>query len=276
MSRTILVGAHLEHADGDPIGLAVELARALDARLVLGAVHVPSGSGAESVEHERLAAEVAELRTAVPGDIPVATETIDSTSVVRGLHELALATEAELLVLGAHHRGTFARALRGDTAADVAFTAPCGVVIAQPSRSAGLPHRIGVAWDQTPPAEQALEWAIAFAQRTNGELQILRVLDPRHREGTRPGVHDKIRLSAAQEEVALRVNAEAKVLWGDPVPELIKVSHEVDLLVMGSRVHGPVRRMLFGSTSTRVLHEAHCPVVILPEGVRATAAAPPA
>src|SRR5690349_7185135 len=60
MSRTILVGAHLEHADGDPIGLAVELARALDARLVLGAVHVPSGSGAESVEHERLAAEVAE------------------------------------------------------------------------------------------------------------------------------------------------------------------------------------------------------------------------
>lgn len=269
MTRTILVGAHLEHADGDPIGLATELARALGAKLVLGAVHVPSGAGGEAQGHDRLVAEVAELRAAVPGDVPVRTETMDSTSVVRGLHELALATAAELLVLGAHHRGILGRALRGDTAADVAFTAPCGVVVAQPGRGSGPPRRIGVAWDQTPAADEALEWGIRFVEQTGGELQILRVLEPRHREGTQPGVHDKIRLGAAQEEAALRVKADAQVLWGDPVPELLKVSHDLDLLVMGSRVHGPVRRMLFGSTSTRLIHEAHCPVVVLPEGVHA-------
>jgi nucleotide-binding universal stress UspA family protein len=268
MTRTILVGAHLEHADGDPVGLAVELARPLGAKLVLGVVHVPSGAEGDSRARERLVAEAAELRAAVPAEVPARTETIDSTSVVRGLHELALATSAELLVLGAHHRGLLERAIRGDTAADVAFTAPCGVVVAQPADSSAPPRRIGVAWDQTPPADKALEWAIRFVELTNGELHILRVLDPRHREGTHPGVHDKVRLAAAEEEAALRVRTNAQVLWGDPVPELVKSSHALDMLVMGSRVHGPLRRMLFGSTSTRVLHEAHCPVVILPEGVQ--------
>jgi nucleotide-binding universal stress UspA family protein len=268
MSRTILVGAHLEHADGDPLGLAVQLAHALEARLLLGAVHVPSGGGDEAHEHERFAAEADELRAAVPGDIEVATETVDATSVVAGLHDLAERSRAELLVLGAHHRGGLVRALRGDTAADVAFTAPCGVVVARPStRPAGRLERIGAAWDQTPPADRALEWAISFIERSGGggQLQILRVLDPRHREGTHPGAHDQVRLTAAEEEAALRVETHAQVLWGDPVPELVKASHELDLLVMGSRVHGAVRRMLFGSTSSRVLHEAHCPVLVLPE-----------
>ena len=269
MTRTILVGAHLEHADGDPIGLAAELARPLGAKLVLGVVHVPSGAEGDSQARERLVAEAAELRAAVPAEVPARTETIDSTSVVRGLHELALAVDAELLVLGAHHRGLLERAIRGDTAADVAVTAPCGVVVAQPADSSASPRKIGVAWDQTPPADKALEWAIRFIELADGELHILRVLDPRHREGTHPGVHDKVRLAAAEEEAALRVRTHAQVLWGDPVPELVKGSRALDMLVMGSRVHGPLRRMLFGSTSTRVLNEAHCPVVILPEGVPA-------
>src|SRR4051794_30087775 len=128
MSKTILVGAHLEHADGDPVAFAVELARLFGAQLVLGAVHVPSGGGTEAAEHERFAAEVAELRAAIPGDVEARTETVDATSAVHGLHDLAVRSQAELLVLGARHRSGLARALRGDTAAEVAFSAPCGVV----------------------------------------------------------------------------------------------------------------------------------------------------
>ena len=41
---------------------------------------------------------------------------------------------------------------------------------------------------------------------------------------------------------------------------------EVDLLVLGSRGYGPVRRTLLGSTSDRVVHVAPSSVVVLPRG----------
>jgi nucleotide-binding universal stress UspA family protein len=258
MTRTILVGAHLSKIDGDAVSLAVELARPFGARLVLGGVNVPAGDDV-----------LADLLATVPHDVPARTETIDSTSVVRGLHDLAVACGADLLVLGARHRGGLLRALRGDRAADIAFTAPCGVVVAHPAPTSGMPQRVGVAWDQSPEANEALEWAVQLVERTGGELAILRVLDPRHREGTHPGEHDQVRLSAAEEATRLRVPAHARVLWGDPAPELTAASHELDLLVMGSRVHGPVRRAVFGSVSTHLLDEAHCPVVVMPSEIHA-------
>ena len=266
MSGTILVGAHVEDDEGDTIGLAVELARAFGARLLLGGVHVPSGEPGDAEARNELTAEVVGLRDAVPDDIGSTTQVVDAISVVRGLHDLAEEHDADLLVIGAHHRTGLLRALRADLAAELAFTAPCGVVVALPGEGSGGLRRLGVAWDQTPPANAALEWAIGLTERTAGELQIMRVLDPSHPEGTHPGRHEQVRLAAAAEEAALRAPARAQVLWGDPAPELIKASRGLDLLVMGSRAHGHVRRALFGSVSTRVLHEARCPVAVLPAG----------
>jgi hypothetical protein len=58
---------------------------------------------------------------------------------------------------------------------------------------------------------------------------------------------------------------------GDTVPglaheELAQLSHHVDLLVVGSRSYGPLRRLLLGSTSAKLVHEAACPVLVLPRG----------
>src|SRR4051812_6727427 len=80
MTRTILVGAHLSKIDGDAVNLAVELARPFGAGLVLGGVNVPAGDDV-----------LADLLAMVPADVPARTETVDSTSVVRGLHDLAVA-----------------------------------------------------------------------------------------------------------------------------------------------------------------------------------------
>ena len=45
-----------------------------------------------------------------------------------------------------------------------------------------------------------------------------------------------------------------------------------DLLVLGSHGHGVIRRFLLGSVAERVLREAGCPVMIVPDRVlRATA-----
>lgn len=64
-------------------------------------------------------------------------------------------------------------------------------------------------------------------------------------------------------------------LRGIPVVELIKAAAEgVDLLVLGSRSGGPVKRALHGSVSGAVMLEASCPVLISPSLAGAPHAVP--
>jgi nucleotide-binding universal stress UspA family protein len=52
---------------------------------------------------------------------------------------------------------------------------------------------------------------------------------------------------------------------GHPVDMIVSVSarEKVDLIVMGSRGLGGLESFLLGSVSDRVLHHAHCPVLIV-------------
>jgi nucleotide-binding universal stress UspA family protein len=56
---------------------------------------------------------------------------------------------------------------------------------------------------------------------------------------------------------------------GDPADVLVDLSQRIDLLVCGSRGYGPLRGVLLGSVTRRVIAEAHCPVIVLPRGVKA-------
>jgi nucleotide-binding universal stress UspA family protein len=64
----------------------------------------------------------------------------------------------------------------------------------------------------------------------------------------------------------------AEVLVGSPTHELARRSGGLDLLVVGSRSYGPARRLLLGSTSTRLVRESACPLLILPRGVHTSTA----
>jgi nucleotide-binding universal stress UspA family protein len=66
------------------------------------------------------------------------------------------------------------------------------------------------------------------------------------------------------------VRAAASVSRGEPVETLVARTREgLDLLVMGSRGHGPLRRVLFGSVSSELIDRAECPVLVLPRQVSA-------
>jgi nucleotide-binding universal stress UspA family protein len=56
-------------------------------------------------------------------------------------------------------------------------------------------------------------------------------------------------------------------LEGEPSERLIAASEKVDLLVIGSRGYGPLRAVLAGGVSGRVIRGAHCPVIVVPRGV---------
>lgn len=57
---------------------------------------------------------------------------------------------------------------------------------------------------------------------------------------------------------------------GEAAPALAgEVRQGVDLLCLGSRAYGPVRRVLLGSVSSELMSSAPCPVLVVPRGVDA-------
>lgn len=55
------------------------------------------------------------------------------------------------------------------------------------------------------------------------------------------------------------------VLRAAPVPSLVDLSKSAQLMVVGSRGHGALRRVLLGSVSSGLVHHAHCPVAVIRE-----------
>lgn len=50
---------------------------------------------------------------------------------------------------------------------------------------------------------------------------------------------------------------------------LRRIQVRADLLICGSRGYGPLRPVMLGSVTRRVVAKAHCPVVVVPRGSKA-------
>jgi nucleotide-binding universal stress UspA family protein len=75
----------------------------------------------------------------------------------------------------------------------------------------------------------------------------------------------------ALEQVPGHMPASLHVLVGDPAGVIAERAgaEGFDLLVSGSRGYGPVRRVLLGGMSDRLMRMAPCPVLIVPRGAGA-------
>ncbi|KAI5655004.1 hypothetical protein M9H77_32191 [Catharanthus roseus] len=64
-----------------------------------------------------------------------------------------------------------------------------------------------------------------------------------------------------------KVKVQTKVVIGDPKEKICEAVDELhaDLLVMGSRAFGPIKRMFLGSVSNYCSNHAQCPVMIVKE-----------
>jgi nucleotide-binding universal stress UspA family protein len=129
---------------------------------------------------------------------------------------------------------------------------------------------IAAAFDGTPAAWRAALHAADLARWAGARLELLRVLDRPGCDGNGPradgarrarlGIIDELVRAVAS--VGAAVEAEAVVLYGDPVHELVRASSRFDLMVVGAGSGGTPRARR-GSVSAAVAASAACEVVLV-------------
>lgn len=216
------------------------LAKAMDATLELAHAYpydlLPlEGTVTEVQVSEEMHAEAERITGAVRDELaPGATvRVLPDTSPARALHDICEEDGARLLVLGS----------AGPIATAALHHAPCPVLIARKA----LPWRtVGVGFDGSAESLHAREVADAIARATGASLIPLTVV--------RDGDSDA------------RSGDDVEALTGKPAQALAERAANLDLLVVGSRGWGPVRRLLLGSTSERVVRDAPSSVLVVPRG----------
>lgn len=126
----------------------------------------------------------------------------------------------------------------------------------------------------------AVQWAARWAAMRNTGLTIVHAAPPEapgssligRMAPTPPGV------VRAHEEQAQRLIDDAaktandtagglqihtKAIVGAPVPALLELSNDAQILVVGRRGMSSLAGVLLGSVSTAIIHHAHCPVAVI-------------
>jgi nucleotide-binding universal stress UspA family protein len=185
-----------------------------------------------------------------------------AASVGSGLQQLGLDCEADLLVVGSSSTGPVRRVLVGDDARGTVAGAACPVAVAPHGYAEQTDEieTVGVAYNGGAEAEAALAISREFAASRGARLLALTVVSPI--AGAMMDVPTLER--AARDSLRQLEGVEGRVAVGTAAGELIAFGDELDLLVVGSRGHGPLRRLILGSTSMQLAREARCPLLIVP------------
>jgi nucleotide-binding universal stress UspA family protein len=289
--ETIVVGVDGEQGGRDALSLAARLRSIFDSRLIAVLAHphdafvsrASSPSFEAAVRHEPHRTLARELEKAAVEAQP---EVASDSSPQRALHGAAERHDADLLIVGTNRHGPIVRLLAGDVTAATLHGAPCGVAVAPrglTETSPGL-RTVAIGFDGSPESYAALDLGRDVARTAGARLQLLWIVPPavsvdpwttRAVERTRD---DRAAREHAEAVVAKTVRELGDDAIGDTAPglahkELAQLSHEVDLLIVGSRGGGRLRRLLLGSTSTRLVREAACPVLVLSRSAGRRAAA---
>jgi nucleotide-binding universal stress UspA family protein len=136
-------------------------------------------------------------------------------------------------------------------------------------------RRIVVGVDGSGASRDALRWAARQAHLTGASLEavISWEIAPTYYplpvpNGYDPASNAKNALSQTLDSVIGEpdgLDIVPAVVQGPPAPTLLRAANGADLLVVGSRGHGPLLGMLLGSVSERCMAQATCPVVVVHE-----------
>jgi nucleotide-binding universal stress UspA family protein len=289
----IVVGFEGGPSSEDALSLSCRLARGLGARQLVVTVYPapapisPGRVDAEWVADRHRAAEqvlagAERVIASTPGPPPdVDYLVLGSSSAAHGLHDLAEAEGAEMIVVGSFGEGPSRRLFPGSTADRLLSGATRPVAVAprglrkHPEREL---RRIGVAFVDTADGRAALDAGARLAVRIGATLTLYTAVPSRAEvpalllaKDSDEAFVDRAEqtfesaLDEAMADLPAGVNASAQLLPGSPVDVLAELDEDdVDLLVCGSRGYGPVRHVLLGGVSSRLVRRAGSSVLVVP------------
>lgn len=274
------------YAEGrDAAVLGATFARVTGAELMLVAVHpdplvvLPPELGWTGMR-KQAEALLRETRDAFAPQARIDVET--DWSIPRALERVVARTHRDLLVLGSSRRAHAGRLRIGTRTRQLLGSCRCPLAIAPRglSEAPARPlERIGVGYDASPESQAALALAGSIARAADSRLVVRAVVEDRlpvvgwsaarelaeamWDELLEPEVAS-LRESTQAAVKATGAEAEVDAVPGAPPAILKELSDDVDLLVIGSRRWGAVARVLLGTTGETLMHDAGCPVVVVP------------
>lgn len=280
----IVVGYKGGQPGRDALAFGAAWCRASGEQMRVVSVHPGAATGvnfgdAEFVAHERqlVTAGLEDARGLVPADVDVELQRLDARSAAQGLSELA-DTGCTVVVLGARHSASAGRTRPGSAASRVLSGSelPVALVPLGYADSTLADHRLSsliVAFVDTPDGAVALRRGADLAVALHASVRVVSVVpdtrvSPAMGEPGSFGSAQRDDFRSALEKAAASVPGSVTDLReGHVVDTLAGIGpDEADALVCGSRSYGPVRRVLLGGVSGRVVRGARLPVIVVPRG----------
>ena len=286
--NSILIGVDESERSDDAIAFGRRLARVSSAPAVVACTFpyydMPNRAG--NVQYRNyLRGDAEKTACEMRGRLGVDRSTIRiiaEPSVAKGLDHIATSENAGIVIVGSTHTGRWGRVTPGSTAERLLHGSPCAVAVVpqgyreHDERPIG---RVGVAYNGSPEADEAVTAAIVLARAFGARIELIGVVSPDMFEVppmmSAEGYYKcqelaenamERSLAAALEALPEDVTGTSTRLDGDAAPLLCEHSAQLDLLVMGSRGYGPLRAVLAGGVSGPVMRDAQCPVIVVPRG----------
>lgn len=187
----------------------------------------------------------------------------------------------DLIAMGTHGRTGLHRYVAGSVTERVLRLSTVPVLttrVTERSTDAGEYDEILVPTDGSQTAAEAVDHAIAIAERTDARIHVVSVVDigalaGASAEALPPDLFDTLETSAedAVEKLSSRVREAgvdvlSTVEVGRPAKTVrsYTTDNEIDLVVMGTSGHSGLDRFLLGSTTEHVVRRSECPVIAIP------------
>jgi nucleotide-binding universal stress UspA family protein len=260
----VVVGVDRQQGGRDALALAELLREVCGTELVAvyvypfdRSVSLDEADAVEAGLYDDLLAELEE--ELAQAGVPARPVVVADAFAGSALQAIAQRDHADAIVVGAPHRAGAERVFGGDVAADTVQGTAVAVAVAPAGFAEDEPvlRTIGVGYDGSPEACAALRLAGQLSRAAGAALRVVTVGS----EG-----------APEHEAAAIAEGGTYEVVAGKPATVLARRSADLDLLVVGSRAFGPVRRVLLGSTSARLVRDPKCPLLVIPRPVASSVA----